>query len=199
MVATNACSRKDRKGGRVWLIAPVLKTGGRKVRGFESYPFRHIMVGDQKDITGITRQVHNLPGEYPFNGPEAVFGYLMLHKKQATCHLGLITVEMKDGSKFYISTHSIKIDDDLSIRDGFIDAMKAEIGRSPDAFVVTWHSAKPTSCVIVGCVSKKKFMDRGRFTTDEDGLMSFTMDWKLLEPIDKMHHWLEEKAKDKEE
>jgi hypothetical protein len=26
-----------RRVGRVWFIAPVLKTGGRKVRGFESY------------------------------------------------------------------------------------------------------------------------------------------------------------------
>lgn len=40
VAGSNPVGISDWSGGRAWLIAPVLKTGGRKARGFESHPLR---------------------------------------------------------------------------------------------------------------------------------------------------------------
>ena len=61
------------------------------------------MIGDTNDISKFTREIHNLPGEYPLSGPEAVFRYLNLKGKKTEQGLGTIIVHTKDVGKFSIS------------------------------------------------------------------------------------------------
>jgi hypothetical protein len=129
------------------------------------------------------------------NATQAVMDYLKLTAKNAKHDVWLLSVSLKNGEKFHISIHAGDIDSPLMITDSFINELKFEIGRSPDAYVVTWRGLEPTTCNIIGCVSNKKFLERGHVMEGVD-VETFVMDWRKLEPIDSMHHWLQDNTVD---